>query len=111
MKRPAQLPNDARDPFRKSCGRCAQLPLFFWRKILVGQWRRDWTLNAYKRLAGSRVAAIAAVGKLVEGGRKFGAALCSNRLFKLLYPWIDDGLDHLSDRDAFICWKEPCGVL
>src|SRR4051794_35539327 len=56
----------------------AQFPLFFRRKILVGQWRRDWTLNAYKRLAGSRVAAIATAGKLVEGGRKFGTALCFN---------------------------------
>ena len=86
-------------------------PLFFWRKILIGQWRRDWTLNAYKRLSGCRVAAIAAAGKLVEGGCKFYAALCSNRLFNLLYPWIDDGLDHLSDREAVKGWKKPCGVL
>ena len=26
----------AQDPFRKSCTRCAQLPLFFWRETLIG---------------------------------------------------------------------------
>jgi hypothetical protein len=99
------------DPMQKSWRRCARLPLFFWRKILIGQWRCDGTLNANKRLVGPRVAAIAATGKLVEGDRKFGAALCSNRLFKLFYPWIDDCLFHLSDRNALKGWKQPCGVL
>jgi hypothetical protein len=88
-----------------------EVPLFPRRKILIGQWRLDWTLDANKRLAGPRVAAVAAASKLVEGGDKFSAALCPNRLFEPLYPRIDDGLDHLGDRNAFKGWKQPCGVL
>jgi hypothetical protein len=68
-------------------------------------------LNPYKGLVRSRVAAIATAGKLVEGGAEFSAALCSNRFFKLLDPWIDDGLDHLGDRNAVKVWMQPCGVL
>jgi hypothetical protein len=79
---------------------CETPILSCWCKILIGQWRCDGTLNANKRLVGPRVAAIAATGKLVEGDRKFGAALCANRHFKLVYPRIDDCLDHLGDRNA-----------
>ena len=78
-----------------------KVPLFCRRKILVGQWRLDWTLDANKRLVGPRVAAVAAASKLVEGDNKFSATLCPNRLFKPLYPRIDDGLDPLGDSNAF----------
>ena len=74
------------------------MPLFCRRKILIGQWRLSRALDANKWLAGPRMAAIATVSKFVEGGDKLGAVLPFNRLFKPLYPWIDDGLDHLCDR-------------
>jgi hypothetical protein len=63
-------------------------------------------LNPYKGLVRTRVAAVATAGKLVEGDAKFSATLCSNRFFKLLYPWIDDGLDHLCDRNPVKGWMQ-----
>ena len=66
-------------------------------------------MNPYKGLVRTRVAVVATAGKLVEGDRKFDAALCPNRSFKFLYPRID--LDHLGDRNAVKGWMQPCRVL
>ena len=72
-------------------------PLLDGSKVLIAEWRLAGALDANKRLASSRVAAVATVGKPVEGGDKMGAVLPFNRLFKPHYPWINDGLDHLGD--------------
>src|SRR6202021_1569484 len=72
-------------------------PLLCGRKILIADRGRVRALDADKRLAGSGMAGVAAVGQLVEGGDKLSVVFRSNRLFKPRYPRIDHGLDHLGD--------------
>src|SRR6476660_5021941 len=108
-KQRAERQTDAIDPFRKSC--CRRATLLYRRKILIGQRRLNWTLDADKRLVGCRMASVAAAGKLVESDRKSVVALCANRFFKLRDPRIDDGLHHFGDRNAVKGGMQPSGLL
>src|ERR1700733_12986287 len=88
-----------------------EVPLLCRSKILIADRGCARALNADKRLPGSGMAGVAAVGQLIEGCDKLGVVFRSNRLFKPLYPWIDDGLDHLGDSNPVNGRMKPGGVL
>src|SRR5262249_35409416 len=84
----------------------------FWRsKVLIAERGLVRALDANKRLAGGRVAAVAALGEAIEGGDELRAVLALDRLFKPLDARIDDGLDHLGNRNPVKRRMKPCRVL
>src|SRR5262249_39762570 len=84
----------------------------FWRsKVLIAERRLARALDADKRLAGSGVAAIAALGQCIESGGKLRAALAPDCLLELLDARIDDGLDYPGHGNAVKRRMNPCRVL